>query len=72
MTPFPAPKIRQKQNVKIPKISRIFRSKRYIPKVDLISTKVNLKFPKVNLKCLLLGFQNFVWGAHSRRGLENI
>ena len=38
------PQVRQKQKVKIPKFSRIFKTKRYTP-------KVNLEFPKVNVKC---------------------
>ena len=57
-----SPQIRQKQDVKIPKFSRIFKSKR-LPKVKIISPKVNLNFPIV----LEFLFQNFVWGAHSHR-----
>ena len=43
-------KNRQKQSVKIPMFSRIFKSKRYLPKANLTSPKVNLKFSKANLK----------------------
>ena len=62
----------QKQNVRIPKInSKIFRSKPYFP-------KVNLKFPPSKPYFLLenlqrlSGFQNLVWGAHCRRGFEDL
>ena len=49
---------------KLQKFSRIFKSKRYIPKVNLISPKVNLKFPKVNLKCF------FLWGGSRHMGFR--
>ena len=56
----------------------IFKSNRHYPKVNLISPKVNHKFPQSKPQMFLgnfvkiVGFQNFVWGAHGRRGFENI
>ena len=62
------PRFQTETNVKTPKCSTIFESKRYIPKANPFPKKSNLKFPPKNLKCFsdnlwrLFGFQNFVWG----------
>ena len=70
------PQIRQKQNVNVPKFLRIFKSKRQIPEVNLISPKVNVEFLKVNLTCFLemlqrlFGFRSFVFGGSESWGLR--
>ena len=70
------PQIRQKQTAEIPRFARIFESKRYIPKVNPIFPKVNVKFLEVKMIVFgdslrrLFSFRNFVLGAHGRRGFR--